>query len=212
MRQPIARWYQRRRLTDPRYRFLFEPDTCGEAIALDCETTGLDPTRDEIIAVAAIPIRRNRLLTSRRLHLTIRPERAPTAETVKVHHLRPMDVAEGMTMTEALPRILDFIGPRPLVGYYIEFDLRMLNRYVAPALGARLVNPLIDVSRLYYAYRYQRGIPNPGHAYTGACDLRFETIRQDLGLPVLAQHNAHNDALTAGMMYLTLTRRDRRTT
>ena len=212
MRQLVRRWYQRRRLTDPRYRFLFEPDTSGEAIALDCETTGLDPARDEIIAVAAIPIHRNRLLTSRRLHLTIRPERAPTAATVKVHHLRPMDVAEGLTMAEALPKVLDFIGARPLVGYYIDFDLRMLNRYTVPALGARLVNPLIDVSRLYYAYRYQRGISDAAHAYTGACDLRFETIRRDLGLPVLAQHDAHNDALTAGMMYLALTHRSRRTT
>jgi DNA polymerase-3 subunit epsilon len=209
MPQALRRGLQHQRLKDPAYRHLFEPNRTGELIALDCETTGIDPTRDEIIAVSAIPIRRHLLLTSRRLTLTIRPERPPTAETMRVHHLRPVDVAGGLPMAEALPQLLEFIGPRPLVGYYIDFDLRMLNSYVRPALGARLVNPLVEVSRLYYRYRYQSGRPDPTFAYTGRVDLRFETIRRDLELPALAQHDAENDALLAGMMYLTLTRRDR---
>lgn len=209
MRQMLRRRLARTRLRDPAYRHLYEPDGSGERIALDCETTGIDPKRDEIIAVAAIPIRDNRLLTSRKLSLTIRPERAPTADTMKVHHLRPMDVAGGLPMAEALPQILAFIGSRPLVGYYIDFDLRMLNRYAVPTLGAPLVNPLLEVSRMYYAYRYQRGRPDPTYAYTGMIDLRFDTIRRDLGLPALPQHDAVNDAVLAGMMYLTLTGRGR---
>ena len=204
MRQMLRRRLARARLREPDYRHLYEPDRSGELVALDCETTGIDPTRDEIIAVAAIPIRDNRLLTSQKLSLTIRPERAPTADTVKVHHLRPMDVAGGMAMADALPRILAFIGARPLVGYYIDFDLRMLNRYVVPALGAPLVNPLVEVSRMYYAHRYQRGRPDPTYAYTGMIDLRFDTIRRDLDLPALPQHDAVNDAVLAGMMYLSL--------
>lgn len=205
MLDTLRRHYQRTRLRDPDYRFLFEPDRSGELVALDCETTGTDPRRDEIIAIAAIRIRGRRLLTSQRLELTVRPERAPTASTVRVHRLRPMDVAGGLPMTEALPRLLDFIGSRPLVGYYIDFDVRMIDKYLSAELGVRLANPQVEVSRLYYARRYVQGRTDLAHRYTGKCDLRFETIRKDLDLPALTQHDAFNDALLAGLMYLKLT-------
>lgn len=199
----LHRWYQLIRLNDPRYAHLFERDHSGELVALDCETTGFDPVHDEILTVAAIPIRGRRLCTSERLELTVRPERAPTATTVRVHRLRPMDVAGGMSMAEALPTLLNFIGARPLVGYYIEFDVRMINKYMHAMLGARLANQQVEVSRMYYRYRYQRR-NDPTHRYAGTCDLRFETIRKDLDLPALTQHDAFNDALMAAMMYVKL--------
>lgn len=205
----LHRHYQRQRLRDPAYAFMYEADRTGELVALDCETTGFDPQRDEIISIAAIKIRGRRLLTGQSLRLMVRPERAPTATTVKVHRLRPMDVAAGQPMSEALPRLLEFIGCRPLVGYYIDFDVRMINKYMVDILGARLANPTVEVSRMYHAYRYLRQRGDSTHRYTGKCDLSFATIRQDLDLPELAQHDAFNDALLAALMYVKLAyRRD----
>jgi hypothetical protein len=31
-----------------------------------------------------------------------------------------------------LPSLLHFIGGRPLVGYYVDFDIAMLDKYVLP--------------------------------------------------------------------------------
>ena len=68
--------------------------------------------------------------------------------------------------------MLEFIGPRPLIGYYLEFDLGMLDKYVRPLLGVAPAQPrAIEVSRLYYDWRAAQ-VP-PG----GNIDLRFETIR-----------------------------------
>jgi DNA polymerase III subunit epsilon len=47
-------------------------------------------------------------------------------------------------MTDVLPELLHFIGSRPLVGYWIQFDVRMLDKYMLAMLNTRLpnLNPL----------------------------------------------------------------------
>jgi DNA polymerase-3 subunit epsilon len=49
---------------------------------------------------------------------------------IKVHHLHELDVVRGRTTPEALPDFLRFIGNRPLVGCWIGFYARMLNKYL----------------------------------------------------------------------------------
>ena len=63
-------------LADPQFAFMYDPPPDGEWVALDCETTGLDVHRDQIISIGAVRIVGNRLLTSQRLELLVRPERA----------------------------------------------------------------------------------------------------------------------------------------
>ncbi|HET6467465.1 MAG TPA: 3'-5' exonuclease [Geminicoccaceae bacterium] len=191
------RWY-RRRLQDPAFAFLFEPWDGEEVVALDCETTGLDPARDEILSIAAVAIRGERIRASGALDLLVRPARPSPEAAVLIHHLRAVDVAAGLPPAEAARRVLEFIGPRPLVGYCLHFDLAMLERLVRPLLGVPLPNRRIEVSSLYLAWRRPQ-LP-PG----AEIDLGFEAIRRTLDLPPLATHDALDDALLTAMMYLRL--------
>ena len=143
----------RRRLKDPGYRFLFEPGPPDEAVSIDCETTGLDRRKDEIVSVAAVQMRARGLLTSEAFTATVRSRRRQS-DAIKMHGLRERDVAMGRAMAEVLPELLNFIGGRPLVGYYLEFDCAMINRYVRRWLGVGLPNPRIEVSGLYYDRKY----------------------------------------------------------
>ena len=97
-----------------------------------------------------------------------------------------------------LPDLLHFIGSRPLVGYWIDFDVRMLNKYLLAMLNMRLPNRRIDVSELYYDRKF--GAAPPGTRI----DLRYATILADLGLPARPQHDAFEDALGAAESYLVL--------
>jgi DNA polymerase III subunit epsilon len=191
-------WW-RRRLRDPRYAFLAEPDASGELVSLDCETTSLEVAKAELLAIAAIRIRGTRILTSERLELLVRPEIDPSAAGVLIHRLRPLDVRAGLPPDDALERLLHFIGGRTLVGYYLEYDVAILDKYLRPRLGVALPNRRIEVSALYYDAKARRTPPG------SHIDLRFATLRQELGLPELPEHDAFNDALAAAMMYLRLT-------
>jgi len=191
-------------LADTRYSFLFDPPPPGEWVALDCEATGLDVRRDRIVAIGAVRIAGKRLLTSQRLELLVRPDRAPSADSVRVHRLREADLAQGMEVEQAMHRLLAFIGSRPLVGYYLEYDVALINREVWPLLGLRLPQRKIEVSAMYYDWRNRR---LPAHEQGGRIDLRFATMMQDLGLPLRGAHDAVSDAVMAGLAFLKLRQR-----
>jgi DNA polymerase III subunit epsilon len=209
VREFLHRWISSRarsqaRLRDPAYTFLFEPEDSDEAVVFDTETTGLSRRCSDIISLAAIRIRGNRLLLSQRLELLVRPSAAIEHAAVLVHGLRPMDVANGLPARDAVDRFLRFIGTRPLVGYYLEFDIAMVNRVIRPWLGVSLPNRAIEVSALYYD-RVMRDRSTRDALYTGTVDLSFARILADLDLPALPAHDALNDALMTGLIYLKLT-------
>jgi DNA polymerase III subunit epsilon len=204
------RWYEKLRrgwllfhLAEPDFAFMFDPEPRDEWVAIDCETTGLDVSRDQIVAIGAVRIAANRVLTSERLELLVRPERRLSRESVRVHMLREQDVAQGIDRVQAMRRLLEFIGSRPLVGYYLEFDVAMLNREIWPLLGVRLPQRKLEVSAMYYDYK-NRHLPLQERG--GMIDLRFATMMNDLGLPLREAHDALNDAVMAALAFVKLRR------
>ena len=193
------RLFHQATIGDQRYRFLFQPGPADEVVAIDCETTGLDVARDDIITIAAVKIRGDRILASERFQAILRPDAKMEAAAIKVHHVFEREVEEkGRLIYKVLPELLHFIGARPLVGYYLDFDIAMLDKYVLPFIGIELPNRRIEVSSLYDERKY--GDAPPGTTV----DLSFNAILKDLGIPRLAQHDALNDALMTAMMYVAL--------
>lgn len=190
--------FDRMLLADNAYAFLFRPDDSGEVVSLDCETSGFNILADDVISIAAIKIRGNRILTSETFRALIRPGAAMDVSAIKVHQLREADVKKGRTVREVLPEFLRFIGSRPLIGYWVSFDVRMLNKYLFGMLNIHLPNRQIDVSELYYERKYGKAPPGT------EIDLRYAAIAADLKLPMLPQHDAFNDALVAAQMYVIL--------
>lgn len=199
----LQRWWWRRRLRAPEFAFMAEPPPPGEWVSLDCETTGLNTRADEIIAIGAVRIVGHRVMTSERLELLVRPQKSVPAESVRVHRLRARDVAGGLAPEDAVARLMHFIGSRPLVGYYLEFDVAMLNRVVRPMLGVGLPQPKVEVSALYHDHKF-RQLP-PSHQQGNVdIDLRFATLMNDLALPQREAHDALNDAVMAAMAFVKL--------
>jgi len=182
---------------------MYDDPPADEWVAIDCETTGLDVRQDQIVSIGAVRIVGNRLLTSERLELLVRPERALKVDSMRIHLLRERDVAQGMEPRQAMRLLLDFIGSRPLVGYYLEFDVAMLNREIWPLLGVRLPQRKIEVSAMYYDYKLRR---LPASARGETIDLRFATIMGELALPSRESHDALNDAVMAGLAFVKLRR------
>ena len=204
------RWYERLRrewllfhLAEPEFAFMFDPEPPDEWVAIDCETTGLDVHRDQIVAIGAVRIAGNRLLTSQRLELLVRPERRLSRESVLVHMLRESDVAQGIDRVQAMRRLPMNSSSRPLVGYYLEFDVAMLNREIWPLLGVRLPQRKLEVSAMYYDYKNRH---LPLQERDRMIDLRFATMMNDLGLPLREAHDALNDAVMAALAFVKLRR------
>lgn len=206
---PVRHWWDRwrrqrqlRRLSDPAYAFVLEPPPPDEWVSLDCETTGLDVRRDHIVSIGAVRIQGQRILTSQRLELLVRPPHGVSADSVRIHQLRERDLEQGFPVQQAVLQLLEFIGSRPLVGYYLEFDVAMVNRVLRPVLGIALPQPCIEVSALYHDYKF-RQLP-PHRQQNPEIDLRFATLMQDLGMPQSRAHDAVNDAVMAALAFIKL--------
>lgn len=198
----MRRAWVRHRLTDPTFAFVAEPPPDDEWVAIDCETTGFDVDRDRIVSIEAVRIAGNRLLTSERLELIVRPDRTIPDDAVGPPP-GERDGGKGMPAALAMRRLLAHIGSRPLVGYYLAFDVAMLDREIQPLLGIGLPQSRIEVSALYYEYRNRQ---LPPQERGGRIDLRFATLMADLGLPMGTRSASFGPAVMAGLAFLKLRR------
>lgn len=198
---------QQKRLKDPAFQFLFETPPDDDLVCFDCETTGLNPKKDTLISLSAVKIRGQSVLTSQALNLTFAQDQAIPADSIKIHMIRNQDAVTGLAPQQAMRQFLHFIGGRPLVGYFLEFDVAMVNQVVKPWLGIQLPNRTIEVSERYYDLKWKQqsqATPQP------PINLAFQTILEDLAIPNLGQHDAFNDALMTALIYLKLTQHNQK--
>lgn len=193
----LMRARERKRLREPEFAFLYDEHP-NEIVSLDCETTSLNVAEAEIISIGAVILRGNIIVSSEAFYVVVKPEGLLQAANVKVHGLRPKDLSHGIPVQDALRQLLYFIGGRPLLGYYIEYDVAMVNKFLKPMLGIRLPNRQIEVSSLYYKQEVKKNF------YNDYVDLRMASMIKKLNIPDLPRHDALNDAINAALMYLAI--------
>jgi len=197
MFKKIQNYFNKKKLEDKKYTYLFEKNTDNEYVCFDCETTGLDTVLDDIISIGAVLIKNNTIITSKKFVRFVKPKSKLQNESVKIHHIRECDLSNACDIDVVLDEFLEFIGNRPLVGYYLEFDIKMINKYLKNKIGITLPNKTIEISELYYDWKMET-IPQ------GNIDLRFDTLVKTLNIPKLSKHDAFNDSVMSAMMFLKL--------
>lgn len=193
----IKNYFNKKSLKDEKYLYLFDKNSDDEYICFDCETTGLNPLEDDIISIGAVLIKNNTIVSSKKFVKLVKPKTKLEEEAIKVHHIRVMDLEEAEEIDDVIEEFLEFIGNRKLVGYYLEFDIAMINKYLKPKLGITLPNKAYEVSAIYHDWKIEK-IPQ------SHIDLRFDTIMKDLDIPILGKHDAYNDAIMTSMIFLKL--------
>ncbi|WP_286239970.1 3'-5' exonuclease [Neptuniibacter halophilus] len=176
---------------------LFEPYRGDEVVSLDCETTSLDVKQGEIVSIGAVKIKGKKVLTSDRLDIKLKPPKSLTGESIKIHKIRESDLVGGMDIEDALEQVLAFVGNRPILGYYVNYDIRMLDKFIRPQYGFGLPNKAIELSHVYHDIIKWKSVG-------GNIDLRFDTISKKLDIPMMERHTAIGDALTVALMYVRL--------
>lgn len=189
--------WNRKKLKNKDFDFLFDEPILNEYVCLDCETSGLNPRKDEILSIGAVHIKENKILMRKTFNIFLKPSKNIDAESIKIHHIRPIDLENGVDPKEAIFQLLEFIGSRPIVGYYIKFDVEIISKYTKNFIGVKLPNETIEVSSMYYKTRKKT-------TDFEFIDLKFDTILKNLNIPALGKHDALNDAIMTSMMFLKL--------
>ena len=193
----LSRWWLRRRHGGGEWAALLQAPPAGEWVSLDLETTGLDPARDHILSLAAVPVREGRLLMSERFERRVHTARAFGIDSIRHHRITPDEASAGEQVTDVVREFLHWLGGRRLLGYYLAFDLDMLRPHVRALTGFDLPNPVVDLGD-EVARRQRRQRPN------APVNLDFAHIANTLGVPMVERHSALGDATTVALCGLAL--------
>ena len=100
-----------------------------EIIALDLETTGLNPRTDSILEIGAVRIKNGRVEDTYAAFINI-GKKIPEF-IVGLTGITDEMAAGGLSLPEALEGFLDFAGETPVLGHNITFDYSFLKQNFA---------------------------------------------------------------------------------
>lgn len=196
---------------DPRLRAFYAAGTpAGDTplaavplVALDVETTGLDPRRDEIVSVGLVPLDLDRVRASASRHWIVRPRRALAAKSVTLHGITHSQVAAAPELAEILGELLAALAGQVLVVHCREIERAFLAAALHERIGEGLEFPVIDTMEL--EARLHRG-RKPGLLdrlrRRPQVSIRLADARARYGLPRYRPHHALTDALATAELLL----------
>jgi DNA polymerase-3 subunit epsilon len=162
---------------------------------VDLELTGLDPEHDEIISFAAVPIDAGRVVAGNAVYGLSRSTRALPEESVLVHGIRTVDLADAPPLDEAIEPLLAVMAGRVPVAHAAWIERSFLDP-VMRRHGVRLPGPILDTRDLGQLLARERGGSSEAPSLTA--------LARGLGLPVHRPHHALGDALTTAQVFIAL--------
>lgn len=174
-------------------------------LAVDVETTGLDPRRDSVLAVGFVPVDGARIVLGGSGSMVIRSDvmddDGGVGQSAVVHGLTDDLVAEGTPVDEALDLLFTALTGRVLLAHYSRIEIDFLRALCRRTYGVR--PPLVAVDTLglqqrVTSTRIDKGFPGD-HSLE---DLRLWGARERYGLPRYRAHDALVDAVACAELYL----------
>jgi ATP-dependent DNA helicase DinG len=154
-------------------------------VALDIETTGLDPQNDVILEIGAVRFNGKRIEAE--WSTLINPGRPIPTFITQLTGITNEMVRNAPLLKAVLDDLVNFVGNSPVLGHSVRFDLSFLGRY-----GALQLNEYLDTYDLAAVL-----LPTASRYNLGA-------LAQSLGIPIQNAHRALDDARTTYAVFLQL--------
>ncbi len=110
-------------------------------VSLDLETTGLDSERDTVLEIGAVRFRGSEVLET--FETFVNPGRAIPDHIQRLTGIHPRQVERAPAFPVISADFAEFLGPHPVVGHNIQFDLRFLSSH-----GLNVANAAYDTMDL----------------------------------------------------------------
>ena len=163
--------------------------------ALDLELTGLNPRRDAIIAIGAVPVLDGRVILGDAVYTLVRSSRRSEHAAVLLHKLRVADLADAPPLQDAIELVLELLAGRVPVFHTAAVE----RSFLGPLLARRRVRLPAAADTEALGRRWLRG--RDGVAPAGLPLVRLATV---LRLPAETPHHALGDALTTAKAFIAL--------
>ena len=116
-------------------------------IVLDTETTGLDYTKEKLVEFAAVRLENGKIKDE--FQTLINPQQHIRKSSIAIHGITQEMVADAPTESEAIPKILEFMGDYPMVAHNAIFDYSFINEAAKRVTGHGINNERIDTQQMF---------------------------------------------------------------
>ena len=170
-----------------------------QMLAVDFETTGLDPINDKLLSVGFVALDGLSIPLATSYHQLIRTEEALKAENVIIHQITDDAKDAGNALAEVVAELLGQLKGKVMIAHFHRIEENFLNQACKLLYGTPIVFPIIDTLLLQKKHWDQRLLPyDPSQ-------LRLSNLRDHYHLPHHKAHNALTDALATGELFLAQT-------
>lgn len=165
-------------------------------LAVDLETTGLDPKQDHILSIGTVEIKGDVIDLSTAHHTIICSDQTLEEQSVVIHRLTHDQIAQGETITTALTGLLQRLTGKVLLAHYATVEIGFLRYACQRIFGGVLLTPVVDTLALAQRQSSRR------HGIVDSATLRLAALRAHYHLPRYQAHNALSDAVAAAELFL----------
>jgi DNA polymerase-3 subunit epsilon len=169
----------------------------AELVSLDFETTGLDPTRDDVISFGLVPITGGRIDLSAASYREVAPRVEPRHSSIRIHHLRTQDLADAPPLAEVVEGFRDALAGRFILAWARGVEIAFLRR-IFGGRDRTWRARTIDVRTLLMAL--ERNDAPDTERTPGFYALETAAVRT--GVPVEQTHHALDDAFMTAELFL----------
>ncbi|MBS0338146.1 MAG: 3'-5' exonuclease [Proteobacteria bacterium] len=116
-------------------------------VVVDCESSGLDPRADRLLAIGAVGVEGGRIAVGSGFSVVLRQQAPSDPANIVIHEISGDEQLSGIDCVDALNRFAQYAGDAPLVAFHAPFDRALLKR---ACRGARLAlrNRWLDLAAL----------------------------------------------------------------
>jgi DNA polymerase III subunit epsilon len=165
-------------------------------LAMDIETTGLDPTLSDIVSIGLAPMSLKQVNSSQARQWLVKPRCGLNDRSVTLHGITHSDIDLAPDLADILPELLTALAGKVVVVHYRGIERPFLHAALKARLGAGVYFPVIDTmaleARLYRQQPvrwWQKWQRQP------KVSIRLADSRQRYGLPHYRPHHAVTDAI-----------------
>lgn len=167
-----------------------------EFVALDFETTGLDPDKNDIITIGLVPFNLKRVFLRRSRHWKVRPKKKLDEGSVIIHGITHSELIDAPDLEDILDDFLPCLSGKIVVVHYRRIEREFLDKALRDRIGEGIEFPVLDTLQIEEVIQKR---------HTGTLwdklkgkkpeSVRLANSRRRYGLPDYTPHHALTDAI-----------------
>lgn len=161
----------------------------NDVVVFDIETTGLEPSRCEIIEIGAVKLHKGKI--SETFETLIKPRGIIPDEIIELTGITPDMVVDAPSINQVMPDFFKFCYGTTIMAYNIDFDYKFISVF-GKKQGYLFDNKQIDA--MYLARAFIPGLKN----------FKLSTVCKKLDVSLENAHRAVHDAMATAEVVIKL--------